>query len=66
MLELAVTASLRNQEPAFLLQKSEDPNDLHFVSTHGPARRCAGTRITGGKVMSGRTRRVASRATQAL
>ena len=37
VLELAVTASLRNQEPAFLLEKSEDLSYLHAASIHGPA-----------------------------
>jgi hypothetical protein len=38
VLELAVTASLRDQEPAFLLQKSEDLGYLHVASIHGRAR----------------------------
>ena len=42
---------------------SKFPSDKHFASWLGL---CPGTKITGGKVMSGRTRRVANRATQAL
>jgi hypothetical protein len=38
VLELAVTAPLRNQEPAFLLQKSENLGYLHAASIHGIAR----------------------------
>ena len=39
------------------------PSDKHFASWLGL---CPGTRITGGKVMSGRTKRCANRAAQAL
>lgn len=39
------------------------PSDKHFASWLGL---CPGTRITGGKVMSGKTRRCANRAAQAL
>lgn len=42
---------------------SRFPSDKHFASWLGL---CPGTRITGGKVMSGKTRRVANRAAQAL
>ncbi len=42
---------------------SKFPSDKHFASWLGL---CPGTKITGGKVISGRTRRVANRATQAL
>ena len=39
------------------------PSDEHFASWPGL---CPGTRITGGKVMSGRTKPCANRAAQAL
>jgi transposase len=39
------------------------PSDKHFASWLGL---CPGTKITGGKVMSGKTTRVANRASQAL
>jgi len=39
------------------------PDDKHFASWLGL---CPGTKITGGKVMSGKTARVANRAAQAL
>lgn len=39
------------------------PSDKHFASWLGL---CPGTKITGGKVMSGKTRRCANRAAQAL
>ena len=39
------------------------PSDKHFASWLGL---CPGTRITGGKVMSGKTKRCANRAAQAL
>ena len=39
------------------------PSDKHFASWLGL---CPGTKITGGKVMSGRTKRCANRAAQAL
>ncbi len=39
------------------------PSDKHFASWMGL---CPGTRITGGKVLSGKTRRCANRAAQAL
>jgi transposase len=39
------------------------PSDKHFASWLGL---CPGTKITGGKVMSGKTARVANRAAQAL
>lgn len=39
------------------------PTDKHFASWLGL---CPGTRITGGKVLSGKTRRCANRAAQAL
>ncbi len=39
------------------------PSDKHFASWLGL---CPGTRITGGKVLSGKTRRCANRAAQAL
>jgi len=42
---------------------SKFPDDKHFASWLGL---CPGTKITGGKVMSGKTARVANRATQAL
>ena len=42
---------------------SRFPTAGHFTSWLGL---CPGTKITGGKVMSGQTRRVANRATQAL
>lgn len=42
---------------------SKFPSDKHFASWLGL---CPGTEIAGGKVISGRTRRVANRATQAL
>ncbi|MDP1690667.1 MAG: IS110 family transposase [Burkholderiaceae bacterium] len=42
---------------------SKFPSDKHFASWLGL---CPGTKITAGKVMSGRTRQVANRATQAL
>lgn len=42
---------------------SRFPSDKHFASWLGL---CPGTRITGGKVISGRTRRCANRAAQAL
>lgn len=42
---------------------SRFPSDKHFASWLGL---CPGTKITGGKVMSGKTRRVANRAAQAL
>jgi transposase len=42
---------------------SRFPSAGHFASWLGL---CPGTRITGGKVMSGRTKRVANRAAQAL
>lgn len=43
--------------------QSKFASDKHFASWLGL---CPGTKITGGKAMSGRTRRVANRATQAL
>ena len=42
---------------------SRFPSDKHFASWMGL---CPGTKITGGKVMSGATKRCANRATQAL
>lgn len=42
---------------------SRFPSDGHFASWMGL---CPGTKITGGKVMSGRTKRSANRAAQAL
>lgn len=42
---------------------SKFPSDKHFTSWLGL---CPGTKITGGKVMSGKTRRCANRAAQAL
>ena len=42
---------------------SRFPSDKHFASWLGL---CPGTKITGGKVMSGKTRRSANRAAQAL
>jgi transposase len=42
---------------------SKFPDDKHFASWLGL---CPGTKITGGKVMSGKTARVANRASQAL
>ncbi|MEY4563014.1 MAG: hypothetical protein RLZZ618_2291 [Pseudomonadota bacterium] len=39
------------------------PSDKHFASWLGL---CPGTQITGGKVKSGKTKRVANRAAQAL
>lgn len=39
------------------------PSDKHFASWLGL---CPGTKITGGKVMSGKTKRCANRAAQAL
>ena len=42
---------------------SRFPSDKHFASWMGL---CPGTKITGGKVMSGRTKRCANRAAQAL
>jgi len=42
---------------------SKFPSDKHFASWLGL---CPGTRITGGKVMSGKTKRCANRAAQAL
>ena len=42
---------------------SKFPSDKHFASWLGL---CPGTKITGGKVMSGKTARVANRASQAL
>ena len=42
---------------------SRFPSDKHFASWMGL---CPGTRITGGKVLSGKTRRCANRAAQAL
>ena len=42
---------------------SKFASDKHFASWLGL---CPGTKITGGKVMSGRTRRVCNRATKAL
>jgi transposase len=42
---------------------SKFPDDKHFASWLGL---CPGTKITGGKVMSGKTARVANRAAQAL
>jgi transposase len=42
---------------------SRFPSDKHFASWLGL---CPGTRITGGKVMSGKTKRCANRAAQAL
>jgi len=42
---------------------SRFPSDKHFASWLGL---CPGTKITGGKLMSGKTRRVANRAAQAL
>ncbi len=39
------------------------PSDKHFASWLGL---CPGTQITGGKVMSSKTRRCANRATRAL
>lgn len=42
---------------------SRFPSDKHFASWLGL---CPGTKITGGKVMSGKTRRCANRAAQAL
>jgi transposase len=42
---------------------SRFPSDKHFASWLGL---CPGTKITGGKVMSGKTKRVANRAAQAL
>jgi transposase len=42
---------------------SKFPDDKHFASWLGL---CPGTKITGGKVMSGKTTRVANRAAQAL
>ncbi len=42
---------------------SRFPTDKHFTSWMGV---CPGTKITGGKVMSGKTKRCANRAAQAL
>ena len=42
---------------------SRFPSDKHFASWLGL---CPGTKITGGKVMSGKTKRCANRAAQAL
>jgi transposase len=42
---------------------SRFPSDKHYTSWLGV---CPGTRITGGKVMSGKTKRCANRAAQAL
>lgn len=42
---------------------SRFPTDKHFASWLGL---CPGTKITGGKVMSGKTKRCANRAAQAL
>jgi len=42
---------------------SKFPSDKHFASWMGL---CPGTKITGGKVMSGKTKRCANRAAQAL
>jgi transposase len=42
---------------------SKFPNDKHFASWLGL---CPGTKITGGKVMSSKTKRCANRAAQAL
>jgi transposase len=42
---------------------SRFPSDKHFASWMGL---CPGTRITGGKVLSGKTKRCANRAAQAL
>ena len=42
---------------------SRFPSDKHFAYWLGL---CPGTKITGGKVMCGKTRRVANRAAQAL
>ena len=42
---------------------SKVPSDKHFASWLGL---CPGTKITGGKVMSGKTKRCANRAAQAL
>ena len=42
---------------------SKFPSDKHFASWLGL---CPGTKITGGKVMSGKTKRCANRAAQAL
>jgi transposase len=42
---------------------SRFPTDKHFASWMGL---CPGTRITGGKVLSGKTKRCANRAAQAL
>ena len=42
---------------------SKFPDDKHFASWLGL---CPGTKITGGKLMSGKTARVANRAAQAL
>ena len=42
---------------------SRFPSDKHFTSWMGL---CPGTKITGGKVMSGKTKRCANRAAQAL
>jgi len=42
---------------------SKFPDHKHFASWLGL---CPGTKITGGKVMSGKTARMANRATQAL
>jgi transposase len=42
---------------------SRFPSDKHFTSWLGV---CPGTRITGGKVLSGKTKRCANRAAQAL
>ena len=42
---------------------SRFPSDKHFASWLGL---CPGTKITGGKVMSGKTKRSANRAAQAL
>jgi transposase len=42
---------------------SKFPDDKHFASWLGL---CPGTKITGDKVMSGKTARVANRASQAL
>jgi transposase len=42
---------------------SRFPSDKHFASWMGL---CPGTKITGGKVMSGKTKRCANRAAQAL
>ncbi|MFM7607564.1 MAG: transposase [Alphaproteobacteria bacterium] len=41
---------------------SKFPSDKHFASWLGL---CPGTKITGGKVMSGKTKRCANRAAQA-